>query len=118
MYKVIITDLDRTLLRTDKTISPYTLQVLKRCKEKGILLLAATARPLRAIEEYRRLLDFDALTVMNGAKIICGNRVESFSMSKEHAEGVLEKLCRGYSWEIPEARRWAFRGKGLAQILS
>ena len=34
--KAIITDLDRTLLQTDKTISPYTLKVFQACKEKGI----------------------------------------------------------------------------------
>ena len=32
--KAIITDLDRTLLRTDKTISEYTLQMLKKCLKK------------------------------------------------------------------------------------
>ena len=78
MFKVIITDLDRTLLHTDKTISPYTLEVLKRCKEKGMLLMAATARPLRAIEVYRKQLAFDALTVMNGAQVICGEHVERY----------------------------------------
>ena len=93
MFKVIITDLDRTLLHTDKTISPYTLQVLKHCKEKGILLMAATARPLRAIEEYRKQLAFDALTVMNGAQVICGEHVECFGMSRESAGKVLEGLC-------------------------
>ena len=40
--KAIIVDLDRTLLHTDKTISDYTLQVFKKCHEKGILIMAAT----------------------------------------------------------------------------
>jgi hydroxymethylpyrimidine pyrophosphatase-like HAD family hydrolase len=34
--KLIITDLDRTLLRTDKTISEYTVDVLKHCRANGI----------------------------------------------------------------------------------
>jgi len=42
--KAIITDLDRTLLRTDKSISEYTYAVLKKCRDRGILLMAATAR--------------------------------------------------------------------------
>ena len=33
--KAIITDLDRTLLRTDRTISAYTCAVLKRCRDRG-----------------------------------------------------------------------------------
>ena len=42
--KAIVVDLDRTLLHTDKTISPYTAEVFKKCKQKGILLMVATAR--------------------------------------------------------------------------
>lgn len=34
--KAIITDLDRTLLCTDKSLSVYTLFVLKECKARGI----------------------------------------------------------------------------------
>lgn len=51
--KAIITDLDRTLLRTDKSVSEYTCGVLKRCRERGIFLMAATARPERAVTEYQ-----------------------------------------------------------------
>ena len=42
--KAIITDLDRTLLRTDKTVSEYTRTILKKCRDRGIVLMAATAR--------------------------------------------------------------------------
>ena len=59
--KAIITDLDRTLLRTDKTVSAYTLSVLKRCREKGMLLLVASARPLRTIAPYHAQIGFDAI---------------------------------------------------------
>ena len=44
MIKAVITDLDRTLLRTDKTVSEYTYAVLKKCQSRGILFMAATAR--------------------------------------------------------------------------
>ena len=50
--KTIVVDLDRTLLRTDKTLSSYTVNVLKECKANKIGIMVATARPLRAIEEY------------------------------------------------------------------
>lgn len=45
--KAMFFDLDNTLLRDDKTISPYTLAVLGRCKEAGIRLAFSTARSLR-----------------------------------------------------------------------
>lgn len=42
--KLLLFDLDGTLLRDDKTISDYTLQVLHECREKGILIGISTSR--------------------------------------------------------------------------
>ena len=43
-YQLLLFDLDFTLLRSDKSISSYTLSVLKRCREKGILIGFSTSR--------------------------------------------------------------------------
>lgn len=97
--KAIITDLDRTLLHTDKTISDYTLQVLKRCHEKGILIMAATARPERAIFDYHKQVCFDAMTVMNGAGVsIPGQEVAGYPIKRDSVKVILEKLC-----ELPDS---------------
>lgn len=96
--KAIITDLDRTLLHTDKTISEYTLQVLKKCHEKGILIMAATARPERAILDYHRQVHFDAMTVMNGAGVsIPGQEAAGYPIARESVVTVLRRLC-----ELPD----------------
>lgn len=42
-------DLDGTLLTTDKRLTEYTKDVLRRAYEKGILLVPATGRPLSGI---------------------------------------------------------------------
>lgn len=42
--KLLLLDLDGTLLRSDKSISDYTLDVLDRCRKAGILIGIATAR--------------------------------------------------------------------------
>lgn len=44
--KMILTDLDKTLLRSDGDISEYTKKVLKKCQDCGILVVIATARVL------------------------------------------------------------------------
>jgi len=44
---MIITDLDNTLLRNDKTISEYTAAVLKKCQANGIKVAFATAMSTR-----------------------------------------------------------------------
>ena len=96
--KTIIVDLDRTLLRTDKTISDYTQQVLKKCHERGLLIMAATARPERAILEYHKQVCFDAMTVMNGAGVsIPGQEAEGYPIERESVKAILERLC-----ELPD----------------
>lgn len=91
--KAIITDLDRTLLRTDKSLSAYTLSVLKKCKERGIRVMAATARPERTVKEYDATIGFDAVTVMNGAKVMVGDKVLTYGIPDKLAEEMLAKVC-------------------------
>ena len=50
MIKAVFMDLDNTLLRSDKSVSAYTIAMLNRCRERGIKLAFATARPRRAID--------------------------------------------------------------------
>ena len=56
--KMIVTDLDGTLLRNDKTVSSYTVDVFQRVRERGVLITFATARDFRFVTEY--------ITPMNG----------------------------------------------------
>ena len=90
--KAIITDLDRTLLRTDKSISKYTCAVLKKCRDRGILLMAATARPERAILTYQQQIGFDAVTTLNGARIILSGGVIENGIAPHSAEDILKKV--------------------------
>lgn len=93
--KAIITDLDRTLLHTDKTISDYTEQVFRKCHDKGILIMAATARPERAILDYHEQVHFDAMTVMNGAGVsIPGHEAAGYPVARESVMQILERLCK------------------------
>ena len=50
--KMIVTDLDNTLLRRDKTVSDYTAHVFRRVRERGILIAFATARDFRFVTEH------------------------------------------------------------------
>lgn len=92
MYKAIIVDLDRTLLHTDKTISRYTAEVFGRCKEKGIKLMVATARPYRTMRQFCEVIDFDAISATNGASVICEGYRKQCRLSLESAERILNAL--------------------------
>lgn len=93
IMKAIITDLDRTLLHTDKSLSEYTISVLKKCKACGIKVMAATARPERTITDFNAAIGFDAVTVMNGAKVMVGDKVMTYGIPDALAEEMLSKVC-------------------------
>ena len=90
--KAIIVDLDRTLLHSDKTLSAYTLDVLKKCHKKGLAIIAATARPERSILIYHEQVGFDAAITMNGAKIILPDEVIENSIPYLSGKCVLSAL--------------------------
>lgn len=91
-YKAIFVDLDRTLLRNDKSISEYTLSVLKKCKDSGIKIIVASARPLRNVVYYDSLINFDALVVSNGARIIKDKEKIEYKIPYDSGSKVIDLL--------------------------
>lgn len=98
--KAIVLDLDRTLLRTDKTISEYTASVLRRCRERGLGVMAASARPMRTILPYCGAVHFDGITAGNGARIRCGSCCRDYAILTESAERLLTALSKDVSLRI------------------
>lgn len=98
MIKMIAVDLDRTLLRTDKTISHRTKQILDRCKERGITVVFATARPKRAV-----MFDYtpDAQILHNGAIVyIGGERIYSCGIPAHTTKDILLSISRDFQTTI------------------
>lgn len=67
MYRLILTDLDDTLLTLGKTISDHTLGVLSRCRRAGVLLGFSTARSECNAQKYIDLVRPDAVISCGGA---------------------------------------------------
>jgi Cof subfamily protein (haloacid dehalogenase superfamily) len=67
--KMVTTDLDQTFLRTDKSISQYSLDIIKKCKERGILIAIATARSEQEAEKYINLIKPD-IVISNGGALV------------------------------------------------
>ena len=51
-WKAVILDLDGTLLRSDSSVSEYTLKVLQECKDRENLVIIATERFWLKAEKY------------------------------------------------------------------
>jgi len=94
---LIVTDLDRTLLRADKTISPYTIDVFRRLQQQGKKIAIATARPKRSMEKYIHQINADAAIIHNGAVIYAGGKLHSsFGIPTHGATEILQKIQREY----------------------
>ena len=65
---LIAIDLDGTLLKDNKTISPYSKEILQKAKEQGHHVCIATGRPFRSSDVYYHELDLNTPIVnFNGA---------------------------------------------------
>ena len=65
---MIVTDLDGTLLREDKTVSERTIRTLRCVQDKGIVLVFASGRASHMMKLYREpLLPCDYQIAFNGA---------------------------------------------------
>lgn len=83
-YKMIVLDLDDTLLRDDHTISDRTKDALMKAQEIGVKVVLASGRPtygMRPIAQELKLEQFGSFILsFNGGKIInCSSEEEMFS---------------------------------------
>jgi len=71
MPKLVATDLDGTLVRSDETVSDYSLAVLRKVREAGVTVVGVTGRGARLVELCRRdLPDADFLVLANGGYVV------------------------------------------------
>jgi hydroxymethylpyrimidine pyrophosphatase-like HAD family hydrolase len=69
--KLIATDLDGTLVRSDDTVSDYTRSVLARVKDRGIRIVGATGRGPRLTELVRSDIPAaDFLVMAGGGRVV------------------------------------------------
>jgi hydroxymethylpyrimidine pyrophosphatase-like HAD family hydrolase len=69
--KLVATDLDGTLVRSDETVSDYSLSVLRKVREAGIVVVGVTGRGARLIELCRRdLPEADLFVLAQGGYVV------------------------------------------------
>lgn len=88
--RLIVTDLDETLLRKDKTFSEYSREVIRRLIEKGFLVVPASGRDLERMgENILTMPGIRYAVTLNGAQVyeLAGtpHRMAEFSLSEEEA---------------------------------
>ena len=70
-YKIIVMDLDGTLLRDDQTISNETIRVLENLSKAGYILVISTGRSMVGIpKEIKNIDSIDYFITSNGASCV------------------------------------------------
>lgn len=98
-YKLLLFDLDGTLLRSDKSISDHTINVLEQCRQRGMLIGVSTSRSEKNSLQY--------LTKLNPEILICsGGAVVKLDVGKNQKTG---QQLSGYiyvaEFSVEETRR-------------
>ncbi len=92
-WKAVVLDLDGTLLHSDGSISEYTLKVLQECKNRGMLVVVATARFWFKAEKYINIISPDYAILADGTQIYHeGQMVHGYAMDKLQANGLISEL--------------------------
>ena len=73
MKKLLLFDLDGTLLRTDKSVSANTLAALSKCREHGCVIGVSTSRGEQNCLSILRQFTPDVLIASGGALVKKGN---------------------------------------------
>ena len=91
--KMILTDLDHTLLRSDGSVSEYTKQILKKCQDCGILVVIATARYWIGAERYIEEIQPDYEITTDGTLIHQrGKQIYSCTIDLKDANQIIQDL--------------------------
>ena len=68
--RLVATDLDGTLVRSDGTVSPYTHDVIAELDERGVPVVFVTGRPLRWADEVCSYVGAHGLAVVSNGALV------------------------------------------------
>ncbi len=114
--RILLFDLDGTLLKDDKTLSRYTLEVVSKCKKQGFLIGISTSRGEQNCLKFLKELEPDILISSGGALVRAdGKTIYSSSFSAAETKRFIEtarNIC-GADCEITvdtlDAHYWNYK---------
>lgn len=94
MYKLIISDLDGTLVNSNKEVSDYTKKIVGLLRQMGIHFIIATGRSFKGAKIIYDELNLDSELVCNNGSTIYDNKGELIfqkTLNKNIVENIFKK---------------------------
>ena len=93
--KLIVTDLDHTLLRSDLTISKHTIAIFDKCRTNKIKIVFATARSTQASAKFLDMFTPDVFIGYGGALVLTdGKAINRFAISADHSYKLINECMQ------------------------
>ena len=101
--KLVATDLDGTLVRSDGTVSPYTHDVIAELDERGVPVVFVTGRPLRWAEEVFQYVGAHGLAIVSNGALVWDVARNQVDLVREIPVDVGLEVCRLIREAVPGA---------------
>ncbi|WP_432982218.1 HAD family hydrolase [Dactylosporangium sp. CA-233914] len=99
--KLVATDLDGTLVRGDRTVSPRTIDVFQRLHSRGVVIVLVTGRPIRWISPVYDQLNVAALAICANGATTYDPATDTIVHSAPLSADVLAEVCARLRAEVP-----------------
>ncbi len=100
--KLIVMDIDGTLVGSTDTISPRTLSAIDMARDSGAAIALATGRRLRATQPIAELLRIELpLICLNGALVVDPQSLQPISITPMDHEVALSAVKTIHDWGQP-----------------
>ena len=91
MIKLVVSDLDNTLLDKNNKINDQTLILLKECLSKGIFIVLGTGRLYQSAKIYKDMIGEDTYIICYNGSLIVDNK-DRIVFSKNLDIGLMKKI--------------------------
>ena len=101
--RLVATDLDGTLVRSDGTVSQYTHDVIAELDERGVPVVFVTGRPLRWAEEVFQYVGAHGLAVVSNGALVWDVANNEVDLVREIPVDVGLEVCQLIREAVPGA---------------
>lgn len=100
MIKMIVLDLDKTLLNNNGHVTKFSKEVIERCRLVGLRVIIATGRSITATNYAIKDLVIDALICNDGAQVFIEDLLITIPLDNRTANALLMQLSQDHEVDI------------------